>query len=375
MASPTPSSKPLPPFTSLPLDKSGPPGNAWGLFGPDDQLGRLNLLTPAAVRDAARDEIREGVRVSLDWDLDQPAMPAFARKTFEQRIVRKEGRVENDDVVAFNTQSGSQWDGLRHFGYQRAGHFYNGKTQKDFEGSDNVNGIGIWSHHGGITGRGVLLDWATWAARTRSPALDPSSPALQFSNAAIPLSDLRAVAAAQGIASFRPGDILFLRVGYHIAYARLTPEQRLDVAKPFDARMRASSLAPTPTPTPPQDGTGAGDGGGEGGEPNPGFLGLEATPESLRWLWESQFAAVASDAIAFEQAPIDGPLSVHAASPDFNMHQWCLAGWGLPIGELFWLEDLADTCQRLGRWSFFVSSMPLKVPGGVASPPNAVAIF
>ena len=35
----------LPSFDELPLDKSGPPGNAWGLWGPDDELGRLNLLT------------------------------------------------------------------------------------------------------------------------------------------------------------------------------------------------------------------------------------------------------------------------------------------------------------------------------------------
>ncbi|KAI1048839.1 hypothetical protein LB505_012855 [Fusarium chuoi] len=38
--------KKLPTFDDLPFDKNGPPGNAWGLWGPDDQLGRLNLLTP-----------------------------------------------------------------------------------------------------------------------------------------------------------------------------------------------------------------------------------------------------------------------------------------------------------------------------------------
>lgn len=45
------------------------------------------------------------------------------------------------------------------------------------------------------------------------------------------------------------------------------------------------------------------------------------------------------------------------------------------IGELFDLEALACTCQELQRWSFFVTSAPLNMPGGVSSPPNAMAIF
>jgi hypothetical protein len=56
-------------------------------------------------------------------------------------------------------------------------------------------------------------------------------------------------------------------------------------------------------------------------------------------------------------------------------HHYLLPSWGTPIGELWDLEKLADCCQRLNRWSFFMTSVPLNVPGGVASPPNAVAIF
>lgn len=47
----------------------------------------------------------------------------------------------------------------------------------------------------------------------------------------------------------------------------------------------------------------------------------------------------------------------------------------MPIGELFDLEDLADQCEKTQRWSFFFTSEPLNVVGGVASPPNALAIF
>jgi len=57
--------KPYPDLASLPIDKNGPRGNAWGLWGPDDQLGTLNHLTDERVRAAAAEEIRTGERVSL----------------------------------------------------------------------------------------------------------------------------------------------------------------------------------------------------------------------------------------------------------------------------------------------------------------------
>lgn len=47
----------------------------------------------------------------------------------------------------------------------------------------------------------------------------------------------------------------------------------------------------------------------------------------------------------------------------------------MPIGECWDLEELSRTCQALGRWTFMLTSQPLYVPGGVASPANAMAIF
>lgn len=111
--------EPFPAFESLPLHKDGPPGNAWGLFGADDQLGMLNLLTPETIRLAAREEIQEGIRIPLDWPLNKPAFPTFAREKFHHDIQNKSpqpGVSMNDDVVCFNTQSSTQWDGFRHYG-------------------------------------------------------------------------------------------------------------------------------------------------------------------------------------------------------------------------------------------------------------------
>lgn len=57
------------------------------------------------------------------------------------------------------------------------------------------------------------------------------------------------------------------------------------------------------------------------------------------------------------------------------MHETLLAGFGLPIGELFDLDELAKLCVEEHRWSFFFTSQPLKVIGGVGSPPNPIAIL
>lgn len=118
-----------PPFSSLPLDPQGPPGNAWGLYGANDTLGALNILTPSTVAAAASQEIKTGLRVSLDWPLNKPAYPSFDRPSFKAtREVRKapdgKDRCVNDDHLDFNTQCSSQWDGFRHYGYQKARRFY-----------------------------------------------------------------------------------------------------------------------------------------------------------------------------------------------------------------------------------------------------------
>ena len=52
-----------------------------------------------------------------------------------------------------------------------------------------------------------------------------------------------------------------------------------------------------------------------------------------------------------------------------------LSMWGMPIGELWNFETLAEMCWEKGRWEFLVVSKPVDVPGGVGSLPNAVAIF
>ncbi|KAI4108416.1 MAG: hypothetical protein L6R37_001020 [Teloschistes peruensis] len=59
-----------------------------------------------------------------------------------------------------------------------------------------------------------------------------------------------------------------------------------------------------------------------------------------------------------------------ASQKDWALHEVLLSGWGMPIGELFDLDELATECKRLKRWSFFLTSEVCNVPGGVARSVN-----
>ena len=57
------------------------------------------------------------------------------------------------------------------------------------------------------------------------------------------------------------------------------------------------------------------------------------------------------------------------------LHQYFLGLFGLHIGELWDLKALSEHCAKTGRYSFLLSSITMNVPGGIGSPPNALAIF
>ncbi len=65
--------------------KNKPAGSTWGDFGPDDQLGRLNLLTPERTRRAAL-EIREGQSFCLSIPLDYPGSNKVNIRRFAPRL-------------------------------------------------------------------------------------------------------------------------------------------------------------------------------------------------------------------------------------------------------------------------------------------------
>lgn len=129
-----------------------------------------------------------------------------------------------------NTQSSSQWDGLRHFPYQDTFNhgerrFYNGATQQDLidAAGKATPKLGVQNMaQKGIAGRGVLLDWREWALRKKIPY----SP---FETHAIPLHELQAVAAEQRV-HFTEGDILLIRTGWTATYLALSASEQAALA-------------------------------------------------------------------------------------------------------------------------------------------------
>ncbi|KAL1887979.1 hypothetical protein Sste5346_009861 [Sporothrix stenoceras] len=331
----SPTSRQRPTFSELPLHPSHPKASAWGLYGTDDELGTLNLLTAEAVRAAAASEIRSGERLPLNLPLTTPVLPMNPRrKPCVHNIISK--GYANDDELHLNTQASSHWDGLRHYPYQEAAdgtheggpRYYNGVTQADISGLEKNERIGIQGiAERGVAGRGVLLDWRSWALE-QGIAYSP------FESHAIPLEQLKAVAVAQGIGAFREGDILLVRSGWIEEYRKLSPNEQVALAE----------------------------------RPDRSFVGVEASRAMLEWHWDNGFAAVAGDTNAYEAWPPRRDWGV-------SCHEVFLSGWGMPIGELWDLDALAAHCKALGRWTFFLTSCPLNIPSGVASPPNALAIF
>ena len=313
----------------------------------EEGLGRLALLTPNVVAAAASSSIRTGQRVSLNWDLTKLDIANFNRAPTQHHITSLLGGAGFDDVYIFNPQQSSQWDGLRHFSSpypasetgpaQRL--FYGGTTSAEICDRANTRiGIHHWAREG-IAGRGVLLDYVEYA-RIHRPVLQYKA----LSDHAIPLSVLKEVARVQGV-EFQRGDILFVRIG---------------LTKEWDTQMGpADKLAYALSKTPQH-------------------AGVEGTEEMLRWIWDTGFAAVAGDAVSFEVYPPQKSYKRTAGEPDVPglfLHEYLLPAWGIPVGELFDLEGLSQMCTEHNRWTFFLTSAPLNMPGGVSSPPNCLAIF
>jgi hypothetical protein len=312
----------LPRFDELPVRPDAPPRSDWGLWGDDDELGTLNLLTPERIVSAAH-LVRKGRTFGLNWDLELPNPPLWGREALRHTIKHKNGSLGGDDVYDdFNTQSSSQWDGLTHVGSAAYRRYYNGVTEAMVTGGPGTrNGIQVWARRG-IAGRGVLIDYRRWA-ETKGIDYSPGE------RHHITVSALQAAASAQRV-RIEQGDILLVRSGWIAWYLGLDQDAR-------------TALAAGPVTA----------------------VGLAQGDETLRFLWDNHFAAVAGDTVAFEAFPAD---------PGQGMHETILALWGLPIGELFDLEALADDCAQDGIYEFFFTSAPLNKLGGVASPPNALAI-
>ena len=90
-----------------------------------------------------------------------------------------------------------------------------------------------------------------------------------------------------------------------------------------------------------------------------------------RYLWDSGIMAIASDTFSVEVWP---PDFSEEAFPFGFLHRVLIGQFGMALGELWWLDDLADDCAQDGIYECLLTSAPLNAKGGIGSPPNALAI-
>jgi kynurenine formamidase len=329
---PMPSSRPRAPEPSLPLHdelpvrEGAPAGAAWGVFGDDDQLGTINLLTPATVVEAAG-SIRSGRTFALNLPIDIPNPPLFGRGKHNHVIKQYASYILDDYLDNFYPQASSQWDALCHVKHPKHGG-YNGIPDSEITGYGGTKlGIDNLARRG-IAGRGVLADIGRYHER-RGRTLD------FMTNEMIALEDLWEALREQKT-EMRPGDVLLVRIGWTKAYLAMSPEQKEVLA------------ARTKSP------------------------GIEGTVRTAKWLWDSRISAVASDSPALEAMP--PPKTEDFMESNDLLHFHMLSFFGMPIGEMWDLEGLAEDCASDGYYDFFFTSAPMNIPGGVGSPPNAIAV-
>jgi kynurenine formamidase len=321
----------LPAYDDLPIAEGKPPGSSWGLWGETDVLGCLNLLTPARVM-AALGEVREGDVFSLNLDLDLPDPPLFDRSAMHHDVLWiDDGLGHDDELSSLNTQASSQWDGFRHVRHPQYG-WYNGID-------DDQHGVEHWSRKG-LVGRAVVCDVWRWRQGVGRPIE-------QATNDVITADEILATLAEQG-SVVETGDFLLVHTGW------------LDWYRALDDAGRRQVAGPGPTQAP----------------------GLAPGTTTVRMLWDLHLAAVAADNPGLEIEPAGSNLTAEEAAashlPDHHhersAHFSLLPLLGMPIGELWDLGKLAAACAADRRWSCMLTSAPLNLRHGVASPPNALAI-
>jgi kynurenine formamidase len=314
----------LPSYRELPVNETSPPGSAWGVFGEDDQVGTLNLLTPERVAHAAA-LVRKGTVFSLNWDLELPDPPLSGRGSLRQTLLKSD--VGTDDYYdSFYPQRSSQWDALAHMGHPEYG-FYNGCTLDEITGRPGSrNGIDQWARRG-IAGRFVLADIGAWRLAAGRP-IDPGSSEI------VTVDEVEETLAAQNV-SLGQGDILLLRFGWISWYEGLAAEDREVLGEP-PHRFQAVGLAP--------------------GE------------ETAAWLWDRHLAAVVADCPALEVHPVD------FSRVELCLHYRVIPLLGLAVAELVTLDELAVDCARDGVYEGLFVAAPLNKVGGSGSPANAVAL-
>lgn len=342
-----------------------PPGSTWGDWGDDDELGRINLLTPQKVLEGVR-EVQAGITFSLSLPLDFPGGTALNQRRHPPVLAPTEDMggtpatfynvhmsempdwgdpryvdVWADDVVTLSLQYSTQWDSLAHVGAEfdadgdgtEEAVYYNGyRAGVDLVGpSPDARGDGsghrCFAHHlglehmafHGVQGRGVLIDLEHHLGRDWR---------------GVGLETLREIMAADNVV-VEPGDMLLLHTGF--ATEVLAWDREPDLVK---IQMSCTFL--------------------------------DARDQTLlEWICDSQISALVADNYAVEGLTgRDRDPSRHSFLP---IHHLCLFKLGVPLGEMWYLHELARWLREHRRNRFLLTAPPLRMPGVVGSPLTPVA--
>ncbi|HEU5194193.1 MAG TPA: cyclase family protein [Methylomirabilota bacterium] len=300
----------------------------WGTWGPDDELGTLNYVTPGTIAAACR-LVTAGKVFALGIPLQREGPQSGTRQRFNPihamfrdggdapktpaEVAAAQGYGGSDDWIVMPLQCVTQWDSLAHI-------FYEGKMWNGYDctlvTSTGAARNSIDKTKDRLAGRGVLLDVARFKG-VRS--LEPGY--------AITVADLEGTAAAQKV-EVRRGDFLLIRTGHMTRYLDRKDWRGYDT------------------------------------DEFPG-VSLHTAP----WLYARQIAAIASDNYAVEVRPSE-------LLPAFRnpFHVVAIPNMGLTLGEIFYLDELATDCAADGRWEFLLVAPPLPVTRGVGTPINPYAL-
>jgi len=291
----------------------------WGRWGPDDERGTTNFITPDKLIRAGS-LIKKGAIFDLGIPFDdQGPQPGGGRinpvhlmsQTGDQQLFPG-GFKYADDYIFMPLQCASQWDGLAHV-------FYDDQLYNGFPATD-VTVVGalhdtIDKQAKGIAGRGVLLDIARLKGVEWMQAGEVITPA-----------DFEAAIARQGNVQVGSGDIIVFRTGW---WKKFIQEKN---AVEFMA-----------------------------GEPGIG-------QDMCEWLHDREIAAILSDNWAIEVLPGENPETL------LQVHCVLIRDMGMTLGEILDLEELGADCEADGVYEFFFCAPPLKVTKAVGSPINPLAI-
>ena len=286
----------------------------WGRWGKDDQLGAVNLITPAK-RKAAAALVREGVTVSLARDTEKEKAEDNQRPFVQEMNATGAnpagGQFSVDTYsVLYHGVAHTHMDSLCHMFYE--GRMYNGFPQTEVT-PEGARKLAVNVFKEGIFTRGILLDFP---AMKGLPYLEPGTPLYP--------EDLDAFERFAKL-TVRPGDVVFVRTG---RWARRA------AAGPWNVGLRSAGLHASCAP----------------------------------WLRKRDVAMVGSDAASDVM-----PSRVEGVRQP--IHQLLLVAMGTPIFDNCDLEAVSAAAVARKRWEFLLTAAPVPVKGGTGSPLNPVAVF